>query len=142
MTRLLARTALVLSLAIAGCGDDDDPPTGTGGNTTTTLTSGVAVTNISASANNNRMYKINVPAGATRLLITTSGPGGNMDVDLYVKRGTAPTTSSIDDDCDSENEFTTETCDLSNPAAGDWYIMLRAWTAYSGVTLTATVTRP
>ena len=139
MTRLLARTALVLSLVVAGCGDDD-PPSGPA-NTTTTLTSGVAVTNISASANNNRMYKITVPTGATRLVVTTSGPSGNMDVDLYVKRGIPPTTTSVDD-CDSENDFTTESCDLSNPAAGDWYIMLRAWTAYSGVSLIATVTRP
>ncbi|WP_367379596.1 PPC domain-containing protein [Arsenicicoccus sp. oral taxon 190] len=39
-------------------------------------------------------YSIKVPAGATNLQITTSG--GTGDVDLYVKAGSAPTTTSYD----------------------------------------------
>ena len=138
MIRLLARTALVVSLALVGCGDDDPP---SGPSTPTVLTSGTPVANISGGRGSQRMYRINVPSGSTRLLITTTG-GGTADVDMFVKRGTPPTTTSTDDDCDSIDEFAEETCDISPVTPGDYYIMLYAWDSYSGVTLTATVTRP
>ena len=140
MIRLLARSALVFSLLLTvGCGDDDDP---SGPGTPTVLTSGVPVTGISGGGNaSQKLYRISVTSGATRLLITTSSTAAG-DVDLYVKRGTPPTLTSIDDDCDSENEDNNEVCDLPSPAAGEWYILLVGYAAYSGVTLTATVTRP
>ncbi len=134
MTRFLARTSLVLSLVLAGCGDDDDPVSPQA----TVLTSGTAVTNISGAENNVKTYRIPVAAGATRLLITTSGGSG--DVDLLVRRGSPPTLST--NDCSSAGDFNDEVCEEFNPAAGDWYIVLLGFEAYSGVTLTATVTRP
>jgi hypothetical protein len=33
-----------------------------------------------------------------------------------------------------------ETCTLSNPVAGDWYVMVRRFAAFSGVTLRGTTT--
>lgn len=136
MISSFARFALVLTLVLAGCGDDD-PPTGVP--TVTDLTSGVAVSGISGAEDSQRRYRIPVTAGATGLLITTTGGSG--DVDMYVRRGAVPTPASAVD-CASDEDFTEEVCDIPSPAAGDWYIVLYGFEAYSGVTLTATVTRP
>ncbi|HEX8395784.1 MAG TPA: M6 family metalloprotease domain-containing protein [Longimicrobium sp.] len=104
----------------------------------TLITSGVPVTNIGATYPNEVLYRIAVPAGATMLTVTTSGGSG--DADLYVRRGTPPTTSVRD--CASGSSTNTEQCTLANPASGDWYIMLKAFASFSGVTLTATVSVP
>jgi alpha-tubulin suppressor-like RCC1 family protein len=102
----------------------------------TSLTSGVAVTGISGASGSNRHYLITVPAGATQLSVSTTG--GTGDMDLYVNFGAQATATNAD--CDSESASTAESCVISNPAAGEWYIMLLGYTAYSGVSLTATVT--
>lgn len=136
MIRLLARSALVLSLALAACGDDDDP---TGPGAVTLLTSGTPVTNISGALNSQKVYRIPVAAGATRLTVTTAGGSG--DVDILVRRGSPPTETSVDD-CESLNFGNDDSCILTNPTAGDWFILLYGSEAYSGATLTATVTRP
>ncbi|MCU0916500.1 MAG: PPC domain-containing protein, partial [Planctomycetes bacterium] len=100
----------------------------------TTLTNGVAATGIAGAAASEKFYKIDVPAGQDSLEIKTSG--GTGDVDLYVRRGTQPTTTSYDyRPYKVGNE---ETVDVNNPAAGTWYIMLRGYASYSNVTLKAT----
>ena len=137
MTRFLARAALVLALVLIGCGDDDGPTSVTG--SAILLTSGTAVTNISGAEDSQKLYRIPVTAGATRLLITTTGGSG--DVDMLVRHGAVPTFATTNQ-CDSDNEFNEEVCDVPTPAAGDWYIVLIGVEAYGGVTLTATVTRP
>jgi hypothetical protein len=100
----------------------------------TPLTNGVAVTGLSGSAGVGQYFKIDVPAGQNTLKISTSG--GTGDVDLYVKRGTLPTTTSYD--YRPYKVGNNETVDVNDPAAGTWYIMLRGYTNYSGVTLKAT----
>ncbi len=100
----------------------------------TTLTNGVAVTGISGSAGAEKFYRIDVPAGQDTLKISTSG--GTGDVDLYVRRDSLPTTTSYDyRPYQAGNE---EMVDVNNPPAGTWYIMLRGYSNYSGVTLKAT----
>ena len=103
-----------------------------------TLTSGTAVTNLSSSGarGSTRLWKIIVPSGATTLTVTLSG--GTGDVDLYVKQGSPPTITNYD--CASENGGNGEVCNIANPAAGTWFVMLALWDPYSGVTLKATVT--
>ncbi len=59
--------------------------------------------------------------------------GSSGDADLYVKRGSVPTRSSWD--YRPYRNGNNETVVVSNPAAGDWYIMLDGYAAYSGVTL-------
>ncbi|MEN6427183.1 MAG: pre-peptidase C-terminal domain-containing protein [Phycisphaerales bacterium] len=99
----------------------------------TNLTNGVAVTGISGTAGSEKFYKIEVPSGQDELVISTSG--GTGDVDLYVRRGSLPTTTSYDyRPYKIGNE---ETVTVSNPVAGTWYIMLKGYNAYSGVTLLA-----
>ncbi len=108
--------------------------TGTGGDDVTVLTNGVPVTNITGVKNNEKLYKINVPAGQAQLEIAISG--GTGDCDLYVKKDSAPTTTTWD--------FrpyligNNETVTIENPNEATYYIMLRGYEAYQGVSLTAT----
>ncbi len=99
----------------------------------TSLTNGVAVTGISGSAGSEKFYRIEVPSGQDELVISTSG--GTGDVDLYVRRGSLPTTSSYD--YRPYRIGNQETVTVSNPVAGTWYIMLKGYNAYANVTLLA-----
>ena len=98
------------------------------------LTSGTPVSNLSGATGSAKYYRIAVPAGKTTLTVRISG--GTGDADLYTRFGSRPTTSTYS--CRPYLNGNTETCTISNPAAGDHYIMLRGYTSYSGVTLTAT----
>ena len=135
MIRLLSRSALVFALVLAGCGDDDPASPGT----PRLLTDGTPVTNLSGRANSLTHFRIPVPTGATRLTVVTTG--GTGAADIYVRRGTPPTATSIDD-CDSLGFTNDETCEIPNPAPDDWFIAVHGSEAYSGLTLTATITRP
>jgi serine protease len=106
----------------------------------TPLSNGVAVAGISEATKQSLLYAIEVPAGRTSLVVTTSG--GTGDTDMYVRRGALPTTEPVAD-CVSDGPATTETCSFSGataPAAGTWYVMLYGYASVSGVTLTATYT--
>lgn len=109
------------------------PPPTDGDNT---LTDGVAKTGLSGARNNQAFYTLEVPAGATKVRFTTSGGSG--DVDLYVKAGSKPTTSSYT--CKSELPATSEACEINNPAAGTYHVLLSAYSAYSGVNLQGDIT--
>ncbi|MBI2215005.1 MAG: pre-peptidase C-terminal domain-containing protein [Acidobacteria bacterium] len=100
----------------------------------TVLTSGVAVTNLSGATGSWTHYKITVPAGQSSLAIATSGGSG--DLDMYVKFGAQPTSSVYD--YRPYLGGNAETVSVTNPAAGDWYISLHGYAAYSGASLTAT----
>ena len=112
------------------------PGGGGGGGGTTTLTNGVAVTNLSGATGSWSNFKIAVPSGQTQLQVVMSG--GTGDGDLYVRFGAIPTSSTYN--CRPYLNGNAETCTLTNPSAGDWYISINAYTAYSGVTLKATYT--
>jgi secreted trypsin-like serine protease len=80
-------------------------------------------------------FPITVPAGTTSLTVKQfSGTG---DADLYVRSGSQPTTTSYN--CRPYLSGNTETCTLSNPVAGTWYVSVRGYSSYSGVSLTATI---
>jgi vibriolysin len=82
-------------------------------------------------------YSVTVPAGTTSLVFNISG--GTGDADLYVRLGSAPTTTSYT--CRPYTGGNAETCTIANPAAGSvYYTNVRAYRAYSGVTLKATRT--
>jgi len=76
-------------------------------------------------------YRLNVPSGANTLVAKISG--GNGDADLYTRFGQQPTTS--DYSCRPYKNGSAETCTITNPNAGDWFISIRAYQAYSGLTL-------
>jgi Zn-dependent metalloprotease len=98
------------------------------------LQNGVPVTGQAGAVNQELSYTVVIPAGRTKLTIASSG--GTGDADLYVKKGSAPTTSSYD--CRPYVSGNTETCTFNSPAAATYYIKLRGYTAFSGVSLKAT----
>jgi PKD repeat protein len=98
----------------------------------TVLANGVAVTGLAGATGSDRLFTLVVPAGATNLKFVTSGASG--DADLYVKLGSAPTTTSYT--CKSEGATTAETCTIANPQAGTWHVLVHAYSVYSGLSLT------
>ncbi|OZB58070.1 MAG: peptidase [Lysobacterales bacterium 14-68-21] len=108
--------------------------TSSGGGGSNVLQNGVPVSNLSGAKGTKLYYTVQVPAGAKNLAITTSGGSG--DEDLYVKFGSTPTTSSYD--CRPYISGNNESCTVSTPSTGTYYIMLNGYSAFSGVTLKAT----
>lgn len=107
-----------------------------GGSGGTVLQNGVPVTGLHATTNNAVNYTMVVPAGASNLKLAISG--GTGDADMYVKFGSAPTTSSYD--CRPYVAGNSESCTASAPSAGTYYIMVRAYSSYTGVQLTGSYT--
>jgi hypothetical protein len=70
-----------------------------------------------------------VPAGSTNVTFTMSG--GTGDADMYVKFGSAPTDSSYD--CRPYKSGNAETCTFATRAGGTYYVRLKAYSAFSGV---------
>jgi hypothetical protein len=62
--------------------------------------------------------------------------GGTGDADLYVRAGTAPNTLRYD--CRPYLTGNTETCTFTPSSNTTYYIRVRAFSAYSGVTLLGT----
>jgi hypothetical protein len=97
------------------------------------LSNGVPVTGIALAAGASKVYTITVPAGRPSLTIKTTG--GTGDADIYEKMGSAPTTTSYT--LKSDGATTVETITVPSPAAGTYYILVNAYSAISGVSLTA-----
>ncbi|HPW12063.1 MAG TPA: M4 family metallopeptidase [Thermomonas sp.] len=104
---------------------------GGGGSTGGVLTKGVAVTGINQTAGNAVNYTMVVPAGSTNVTFTMSG--GTGDADMYVKLGSAPTDSSYD--CRPYKSGNAESCTFASSTGGTYYIRLKAYSAFSGVSL-------
>ncbi|CDG84529.1 M20/M25/M40 family metallo-hydrolase [Janthinobacterium agaricidamnosum] len=61
---------------------------------------------------------------------------GSGDSDLYVRKNTAPTTTSYD--CKSDGPSSAETCSISLAVNGDVYVLLNGYATTSSYTLTVT----
>jgi C1A family cysteine protease len=88
----------------------------------TQLASGIAASGSVASSPTMiwKYFYIDVPSGATRLVTDLYNLTG--DADVYLKYGSKPDISSVDE-CDSQNAGTTsEQCDITSPAAGRWWL--------------------
>ena len=118
-----------LSLAVSASGGGCTP-------SGTVLCSGSTVTGLAASTGKwSPYYSIVVPSGASSLTVSISG--GTGDGDLYVRKSYHPTLSSYT--CRPYLTGNSETCTISSPAAGTYYMAVEAYAAYSGVTLKVTV---
>ncbi|MGH8178248.1 MAG: S8 family peptidase, partial [Steroidobacter sp.] len=104
---------------------------GGGGGGGTELTNGVPVANLSGATGAELRFTMNVPAGASNLQFQISGGSG--DADLYVRFGSAPTTSTYE--CRPYLNGNNETCTFGAPQVGTYHVMLRGFSAFSGVTL-------
>jgi PKD repeat protein len=120
---------------------DDDGATNTRtqsvtvGTTGSVLQNGVPVGNISGASGSQQFWTMSVPAGASNLKFTIAGgTGGTGDADMYVRFGSAPTTTAYD--CRPYLSGNNETCNIATAQVGTYHVMLRGYTAYSGVTLT------
>ena len=87
--------------------------------------------NLDLSINSKSWFRhtIEVPAGTASLTVNTSNGSG--DADLYLNPGSQPSTSSYD--CRSFSNSNTESCVITNPAAGTWHVGVHAYSAVSGV---------
>jgi vibriolysin len=124
-------TAAFTSVGVA-CGGAPPPPPPP----TTPLTKGVPVTGLAATTGNSLNYSLVVPAGATNLTFTLSG--GTGDADMYVKFGAAPTDTVYD--CRPYLGGNAETCTFATAQAGTYYVRVKAYSSYSGVSLVGNYT--
>ncbi|MGX5172991.1 S8 family peptidase [Aliikangiella sp. IMCC44653] len=122
---------LLLQVA-SGSTPPPPPPPPPSGNE---LSNNVPVTGLAASRGNDIVYTMDVPANATDISFNISGGSG--DADLYVKFGSAPTDSSYD--CRPYRNGNNETCNMSN-TGGTYYVRVKAYSTFSGVTLTGSYT--
>ncbi len=88
-------------------------------------------TGIAAGAESDTFYTLEVPAGATNLVVTTAG--GTGDADLYVRFGSQPTLATFD--CRSWTPTNNETCTFQPPTAGRYHILVYGYSAYTGLSL-------
>ncbi|AFE08782.1 bacillolysin [Corallococcus coralloides DSM 2259] len=107
------------------------PGGGGGGNV---LQNNVPVTGISGASGSFTSEWITVDVPASRR-VTFSIAGGSGDADMFVKFGSSPTTASYD--CRPYLSGNNESCSLTKTTQGKYYVKIRGYTAYSGVTLKA-----
>ena len=103
--------------------------------TVTDLTNGTPVTGLNSTPNGPgyNFFSIEVPTGANRLEITTSGGSGELA--LFARHGTLPTTWGTRK---SDRPGTTaQNILVTNPVPGTWYILFFSQNPFSNVTLNA-----
>jgi Zn-dependent metalloprotease len=107
-----------------------------GGGGGSTLTNGVPVTGLSGATGAELRYTLAVPSGASNLRFVTSG--GTGDADLYVRFNAAPTTATYD--CRSIGGTNAETCNIATAQVGTYHVLVRAYSTFSGLSLTGSYT--
>lgn len=103
-----------------GGGGDNPPPTG-----------GATFPNLSATTGQWLRSSYPIPAGVTRVTFRISG--GTGDADLYVRFGAQPTDTTYT--CRPYRSGNTEECVINNPQAGTWHVGIKAYRAFSGLTM-------
>ncbi|MCY7355187.1 MAG: M20/M25/M40 family metallo-hydrolase [Lysobacter sp.] len=102
------------------------------------LINGVAKTGQSGAAGAELRYTLPIPSDTpvSNLKFVTSG--GTGDADLYVKYGSAPTATV--NDCKSEGGSNAETCNIATGQAGTYHVLVKGYTAFSGLSITGSYT--
>lgn len=89
------------------------------------------VNNVSVTSKAWKRYTLDLAAGYKDMNVTLTGGSG--DADLYINFGSQSTKSSYQ--CRSWESGNNETCTISTPQAGKWYIDVHGYSAASGITL-------
>ena len=98
------------------------------------LTNGTALTGQGAATGAWKYYTIDVPAGKSQAVFSLNGANG--DADMFVKLGGLPSGSSYN--CKSDGPTSIESCTLSAPAAGRYYVGVYSYSNYSTLAVKAT----
>lgn len=99
------------------------------------LENGVASALGPMSSNEERFFTLEVPANQASLVFNFAP--GTGDSDLYVRYGSAPTSSTYD--CRPyTGGAVAETCSFTNPQAGTWHVRISAYSTSDGWNLTGT----
>ena len=80
------------------------------------------------------VYNLTVADGATRLVAEVLA-AEMPDADLFVGTGTTPTPGTLV--CSSTSPSSAESCDIADPAAGDWWVLFQNWGGTDTVTADA-----
>ncbi len=111
-------TAAVAALNQSGGGDEQ-------------LENAIPHTDLAGSLGSERFFSLQVPEGASNLTFQISG--GTGDADLYVRFGAPPTLSSWD--YRPYINGNSETVVVNPVQPGEYFVMLRGYSSYSGVSL-------
>src|SRR4051812_17337775 len=98
------------------------------------LQSGLPLVQLAAEPGELQVFEIVIPPDVGALKFSTGG--GKGDCDIYVRHNVHPTLDNYDDA--STNGGTVENITIENPAAGNWYVLVDPFSAFRGVSLTAT----
>jgi len=112
-----------------GGGGDDDA---------IVLNNGDVLNGVGGAAGDQKLYKVDVPAGTTALVLRTYGGSG--DVSLYEKLGAAPTAQ--DYDRASVHVGGNESVVITRPAAGTYYLLVVGEKAFANLSVQAAYTAP
>ncbi|MEO6366203.1 MAG: proprotein convertase P-domain-containing protein, partial [Luteimonas sp.] len=97
------------------------------------LINGVAKTGQSGGAGAELRYTMPIPTDTpvSNLKFVTSG--GTGDADLYVRFGSAPSTTV--NDCKSESSTNAETCNIGAGQAGTYHVLVKGYSAFAGLSI-------
>ncbi|HSG09379.1 MAG TPA: CARDB domain-containing protein [Longimicrobiales bacterium] len=99
-----------------------------------TVISPGTITGLGAVEDTELLYRLDLPGAANNLTVELSG--GTGDVDLFLEAGSRPSNRDDYNDCQSGSPTTVERCQLAGVTAGSYYILLHAFTTFSGTTMT------
>jgi serine protease len=102
------------------------------------LSNGDNILSLSGNRGELKKYQLVVPEGASALSFTLSD--GTGDADLYVKFNEEP--SQINFDCRPYVNGNNEDCEFKDPNPGIYYVMIRAFSNYTGASLQVNYEEP
>jgi PKD repeat protein len=108
------------------------------GTSSTVLVNGVPKTGLAASTGASLNFTMPIPADAGATGLKFEMTGGTGDADMYVKYGSAPTDTVYD--CRPYKSGNVESCPMATTQAGTYYVRVKAYSSFSGVSLTGSYT--